>query len=582
VTRKNHTLRGILQVFGVLTVLLGAAALAQVRGTGQPSAKLPAVSVRPDVSSVGHASGNHVERNTLGTSPTIASVPLFLPGVPYNSGGAGAFSVAAADVNGDGVPDLVVANLCESSSNCAVGPGGVAVLMGNGDGTFQTPVAYSSGGRLAVSVAVADVNGDGKLDLLVANNCASGNSCPTDGAVGVLLGIGDGTFQTAAAYGSGGAIATSVAVADVNGDGKLDLVVGNACGSINCPSPSKVGVLLGNGDGTFQAAVSYDPGGSGAASVKMADVNGDGKPDLLVANPNSRSLGVLLGNGDGTFQAAVSYDPGGLANSVAVADVNGDGKLDLVVANVCASNSNCPPSNGVAGVLLGNGDGTFQVAVGYDSGGIFANSIAVADVNGDGKPDLLLANFVSNTIGVLLGNGDGTFEQAVTYNSPGDMTESVTVADLNGDGNPDILVASDLGPSGDGGSVSALLHTELDTTPPVITLAATPKVLWPPNGKLVPVTISGRITDAASGVNASSAKFAVHDEYHLVQPHGTIALDPAGNYSFTILLQASRKGDDHDGRRYTIRVTAIDNAGNRGVKQTSVTVLHRRQHRRDD
>jgi len=100
--------------------------------------------------------------------------------------------------------------------------------------------------------------------------------------------------------------------------------------------------------------------------------------------------------------------------------------------------------------------------------------------------------------------------------------------------------------------------------------------------EMVPVTILGTITDAASGVNASSAKFAVHDEYHLVQPHGKIALDPAGNYSFTILLQASRNGDDHDGRRYTIRVSALDNAGNRGVKQTSVTVPHRRRHRRDD
>jgi hypothetical protein len=148
-------------------------------------------------------------------------------------------------------------------------------LLGNGDGTFQTAVTYSSGGFFADSVAVADVNGDGKPDILVANT--GGVPICSGGGVGVLLGNGDGTFKTAVTYCSGGG-PVSLAVADVNGDDKPDLVVAS----------SLVSVLLGNGDGTFQTAVSYESGGYPPDSVAVADVNGDGKPDLVVATEPSR------------------------------------------------------------------------------------------------------------------------------------------------------------------------------------------------------------------------------------------------------------------------------------------------------
>jgi hypothetical protein len=159
---------------------------------------------------------------------------------------------------------------------------------------FAPAVAYSSGGYYPYSVAVADVNGDGKLDILVANSCASSSNC-ANGTVGVMLGNGDGTFQPAVTYVCGGSC-TSVAVADVNGDGNLDLLVAIS-------SPRTVGVLLGKGDGTFQPVVNYASGG-GSYSVAVADVNGDGKPDLVVANQCSGectaggTVGVLLGNGD--------------------------------------------------------------------------------------------------------------------------------------------------------------------------------------------------------------------------------------------------------------------------------------------
>lgn len=389
----------------------------------------------------------------------------------YDSGGYGAFSVAVADVNGDGKPDLVVANVC-ASSDCTNG-GSVAVLLGNGDGTFKAAMSYASGGENAYSVAVDDVNGDGKPDLLVANYCAN-SECSTDGNVGVLMGNGDGTFKSAVPYSSGAYHTVSVAVGDLNGDGKPDLVVGSYCASSsNCASGS-VGVLLGNGNGTFRAAVSYSSGGYEAQSVAVGDVNGDGKLDLLVANticaPNdcaTGSVGVLLGNGDGTFQPAVAFESGGFsAESVAVADVNGDGKPDLLVANTCVADGAFDCVNGSVAVLFGNGDGTFQTAVSYGSDGTAASFIAVKDVNGDGKPDLLVANACGNdgeygcmigSLGVLLGNGNGTFRAAVNYASGGYEADSIAVGDVNGDGNPDLVVGDQCSASGDCNGVAGVL-----------------------------------------------------------------------------------------------------------------------------
>jgi len=440
-------------------------------------------------------------------SPMAGS--LFANAVAYDSGGLGAGSVAVADVNGDGKPDLVVANACGNSSNCPNG-GTVGVLLGNGDGTFQAAVAYGTGGSGATSVAVADVNGDGKPDLLVANGCASSSNCNT-GTVGVLLGNGDGTFQKAVAYGSGGYDATSVAVADVNGDGKPDLVVTDYCSSGNnqtgCASGSAsvVGVLLGNGDGTFRAVVTYGLGSNVTmpSSVAIADVNGDGKPDLLVASYEEDAIGmcdpsscsgtvsVLLGNGDGTFQAAVVYGSGQQwATSVAVGDVNGDGKPDLVVANYCEAFGYCG-FDGYVGVLLGNGNGTFQNAVTYDAGAYATLSVALGDVNGDGKPDVLAASSMSTsnfgsspgTVGVFLGNGDGTLEPAVQYGSGGYNATSIAVADVNGDGRPDVVVANGCNngsnqgcPSGSSGVVGVLLNTSISfglvANPDTVTISA--------------------------------------------------------------------------------------------------------------
>ena len=353
----------------------------------------------------------------------------FQAGRSYGPSGYSPQSVAVGDVNGDGKPDLLVVNMCASEIDCT--DGSVGVFLGNGDGTFRATMSYGSGGNQALSVAVADVNGDGKADLLVANQCAtatSGGCTSTNGSVGVLLGNGDGTFQPAVTYNSGAA--HSVVVADVNGDGKPDLIV----------AQGDVGVLLGNGDGTFQPEVSYAPG-AGAFSVTVADVNGDGKLDLLVPNvsfsSNNGEVGVLLGNGDGTFQAPTAYDSGGFVpNFVAVADVNGDGKLDLIVANECDSNSsgNCyQKTTGNVGVLLGNGDGTFQGVTTFATIGLPYGALAVADFNGDGKLDIASGNADS----LLLGNGDGTFQAPLRLGASG---RGIAVGDFNRDGRPDLSV----------------------------------------------------------------------------------------------------------------------------------------------
>ncbi len=321
-----------------------------------------------------------------------------------------------------------------------------------------------------MSIAMTDVNGDGKVDLLVANTCVTDDNCAAEtggigrGGVGVLLGNGDGTFQAALAYGSGGYAATSIAAADVNGDGKVDLVVAHHCGDIDCSGRTVVGVLLGNGDGTFQPAVSYGSGGYGnpygdwgPASIAVGDVNRDGKADIVVANglvqkdrfeSGDAIVGVLLGNGDGTFQTAQMYNSGDawFALSVALGDVNGDGKLDLVVGHADENFH----GRSTVGVLLGNGDGTFQRARTQSSGGFVVNAIVLADINGDGKADLLVANlgqrvnrFGRGDVLVQLGKGDGTFAPAERIASS--WSSSIATADVNLDGKTDLIVKDSLG-----------------------------------------------------------------------------------------------------------------------------------------
>jgi Bacterial Ig-like domain (group 3)/FG-GAP-like repeat/FG-GAP repeat len=372
--------------------------------------------------------------HTIHASAGSSGPFLFMPVADYSSGGRYPSSADVADVNGDGRPDIIVVNQRGEPVN---GNGVVGILLGNGDGTFQSPATYDAGGYNAGSLVVSDVNGDGYLDLMMAAQCQDASNCDSGGAVTVLFGNGDGSFRSPVVYSSGGYLAIGLALGDVNGDGKPDLLVANHCvSSTTCDNGGMVSILLGNGDGTFQPPVSHDLVGFEPNLLAMADVNRDGKLDLIVAGtcPTSDKcppgiLSVQLGNGDGTFQTSVIVDSARADPfvSLAVGDLNGDGRPDIVVTAYPAG----------VDVLLGNGDGTFQYPQGVSAEGT-DYGIGIGDVNADGKPDLILPNN-NGRLDLLLGNGDGTFQAPVAYAGGGG--DWVAIADLNGDHQPDLVVA---------------------------------------------------------------------------------------------------------------------------------------------
>jgi hypothetical protein len=273
------------------------------------------------------------------------------------------------------------------------------------------------------SVVVGDFNHDGKEDFAQVNY--SGGSA---GSVGVFLGNGDGTFTLKGHY-STGAGPDALALADVNGDGNLDLVVGNDTGA-------SVSVLLGNGDGTFQTHADYKAG-SFPHWVAVADFNGDGKPDIAVANEGDVDVGVLLNKGDGTFGTMKTYPTSSEPYSVAAADFNHDGAMDLAVTGYALS---------VVSVLLGNGDGTFKNHVDYQTG--TAPAVVVAGYLDKGKKiDLATANYNNGEVGsvsVLLGKGDGTFLQHADYTA-GEGPDGLAIGSFNGDKFVDLAVANLIG-----------------------------------------------------------------------------------------------------------------------------------------
>jgi VCBS repeat-containing protein len=281
-----------------------------------------------------------------------------------------------------------------------------------------------SAGTQSISADVGDFNHDGKLDFAVANQ-GSGN-------VSIRLGNGDGIFHSPGtpevSVGSG---STSVTVADLNRDGRPDLIVTNQ-------NAGNVSIRLGNGDGTFHSPGTPEVGvGDHPTSATVADFNHDGKPDLAVTNQFSSNVSILLGNGDGTFHPAGSAAiSGGIQPySVASGDFDGDGKLDLAIANRV--------SNDVV-IRRGDGDGMFTTAIPlFYSVGNFPSSIAVGDFNHDGKLDFVTGNSSSNTVSIYLGNGDGTFTPAGTPTlTVGTFPNSVSLGDFDGDGNLDISVAN--------------------------------------------------------------------------------------------------------------------------------------------
>jgi hypothetical protein len=393
----------------------------------------------------------------LWASASLSGQKVFTGPMDYVVG-AQPNSIVVADFNGDGLSDFATANVYVNT---------VTVVLQNPDGTFQPYVSYAVGNYPA-SLQVGDVDNDGKPDLVVVNL--------SDNTMSVLLGNGDGTFQAQIVTTIIGPITGAtccLALADFNGDGKLDVAA-------PVPVPTQVGtygvaILLGNGNGTFQAPVIY-PTNTESSAIVAADFNHDGKPDIAAGNS------ILLGNGDGTFQALISEPlPSG---PLVIADFNQDGNLDIATSGIT--------------ILYGNGDGTFQVQPLSFPG----TPLAAGDLNGDGKPDLIATGVNSGSgidsllnegtsmftiaqtldtgysavslsdlksgqpldlliakssggelsfespgiVTILSGNGDGTFPTFPSYPaSQGAVFGTTAAADFNGDGKPDLAIGEILG-----------------------------------------------------------------------------------------------------------------------------------------
>ena len=325
--------------------------------------------------------------------------------------GSGPRWVAAADVNGDGKLDLINADYYGNS---------LTVLTNNGNGGFVSAGTYTVG-SLPIVVSAADVNRDGKVDLICANSDGA------DSTLSVLTNNGSGRFVLSGSYhvGTGPAAVTA---ADVNGDGWVDLISANQ-GSTG--GGNSLTVLTNNGSGGFVLA-SSPVVGLNSCSVAAADVNGDGKLDLISANKADGTLTVLTNNGSGGFVLASSPVVGSGPFMVTTADVNGDGKVDLITANWGSSGG-----GNTLTVLTNNGSGIFgsNATLTVGSGPI---AVAAADVNGDGKVDLISANHYANSLSVLTNNGNGGFVLATDL-SVGGNPNSVTAADVNGDGKVDLI-----------------------------------------------------------------------------------------------------------------------------------------------
>ena len=460
--------------------------------------------------------------NPSGTLQATAGSPLAVGLAPQ--------SVAVGDFNGDGKPDLVTANYAGDN---------VTVLLGDGAGGFTAaPGSPFAAGTTPASVAVGDFNGDGKPDLVTANT--GGNN------VTILLGDGAGGFSPAPgnpfAVGSN---PLSVAVGDFNGDGKLDIVTANN-------GEHDITVLLGNGSSGFSPA----PGspfqtGLFPQSVVVGDGNGDGRPDIIVANSGSNAVTIFFGTGSGGFTGPGVFLVGSFPQAAALGDLNGDGKIDIVAAN---------SGDNTVTVLLGNGSGGFTAAPGSPFGvGSDPLSVIVVDVNGDGKPDIVTANVNDNTLTVLLGNGSGGFTPA--SGSPfatGANPFSVAAGDFNGDGRLD-LAAANIGEN----AVTVLLGMPAATSSVLSTTAGASV------GYGIPIPLTLTVTLPSGGFRAPSGTGTFLDG---VTPIGT-SVQTGSPYLFSATglapgshtLTASYGGD-------SATASSASNTISVAVTQTSQTI----------
>ena len=389
-----------------------------------------------------------VSLNTTG-APT-GDAPSFAAQQAFATGSAQA-AVATADLNGDGRPDLLIANHEDDTASVLLN----TTAPGASTPSFAAQQAFATGSAPA-AVATADLNGDGRPDLLIANH--------EDDTASVLLnttapGASTPSFAAQQAFATGSAQA-AVATADLNGDGRPDLLIANheddtASVLLNTTAP-------GASTPSFAAQQAFATG-SAPAAVATADLNGDGRPDLLIANHEDDTASVLLnttapGASTPSFAAQQAFATGSAQAAVATADLNGDGRPDLLIAN---------HEDDTASVLLnttapGASTPSFAAQQAFATGGAQA-AVATADLNGDGRPDLLIANHEDDTASVLLnttapGASTPSFAAQQAF-ATGSAQAAIATADLNGDGAPDAITAD-----GSTDEISALLDTQYAVT----------------------------------------------------------------------------------------------------------------------
>jgi uncharacterized protein (TIGR03437 family) len=421
-------------------------------------------------------------------APPINSIPKY----PTSDSILG--DLAMADVDGDGIPDLL-----------SVAFGDVSVLKGAGDCTFQPIFASASSVGTLNQVLAADFNHDGKIDLAIVGY-----------EVDILLGKGDGTFLPPVKISGSPGLAT-IATGDFNGDGRLDfaLVLANVGTGV-----SSIQIFTGQGDGTFTAGAAYTAGPF-AQSVVADDFNHDGKLDLAISDtgtgPNG-NLAVYIGKGDGTFAApvltAISGGPSRGPYALMAADFNHDGNVDLALT---LSNGSGP---GGLVILLGRADGTFQTPVYY---AVDALTVRAGDLDGDGVPDLILAgSAIRPGLRYMLGNGDGTFQSPVRFTSNSALytTNPFVIGDFNRDGRLDV---AGVFPTG----IVAFLNSP-QTVPAFSIVSAAGFAPGPVAagsiatafGKSFPANAAVSITDNAGSTLAASVVFSSASQINFILPAG--------------------------------------------------------------
>ena len=409
----------------------------------------------------------------------------------------------AADFNGDGRPDLAGA-----------GANAVSVMLGNGDGTFRPKTDFPVGTQTQ-AVAAGDFNSDSRVDLVVTLNSPQFS-------LALLTGTGTGTFNAPTFFpNTSGFDSPAIVATDLNGDGRLDLVVMHniACFTAPCRAARSITILLGNGNGTFQTPSEIDVG-TGPNSMAVVDLNRDGIKDVAIGGGNTE-FSVLLGVGNGTFvrQPVVTLVAGGdlfsACNDIGVGDLNRDTILDLVV----------PLGNGNGNaILIGNGNGTFQVRSRIQIDETFAPlHVAVADYNRDGLLDIArtMGDGTNGLMQILRGNGDGTFQAPNRYLVPPPSRGGIMIlaGDWNGDAKPDVAFVE----GGAGApTIDVLTNTTGGAPPPlgVATLSLSPTTVMGGNSSTGTVTLTA-IAQAATTVAITSNNAAATVPASVTVPAGS-------------------------------------------------------------